>query len=1695
MTQLSYGICGISITTGTGVGGKAVCSTGRCGDYSGVLMALSLNGLSLKVIATATISALLAIYGAGRVCRNHPGTHIVTQLSYGICSVSITTGTGVGGVAVCSTGRCGDYSGVAAGMLGFACQPSLHCFQIVKNPGLCASLTNIIQGQQQIAPPVCQVHANGGIVIVAPDALVILRQTIDVDIAAIKAGVLDVTAVGQVRHIGCIGDALAYAGNAATPEITFLGQVDADLLDPGIRIVIQIYTILVDQFGTIVGPDIIHQEVHAIVGMLRIRGDDVGNFGAAAGTDTVIEVVAQFRDLLLLCSAADRTGNRLEALLGAGGFLRHNTFIPLVTGRDHNGLFLTAELADTGSNTILGAGSFLGDGFIPIVTGFDYEDDRFTAGITGMCHSALSGAGRFLGHNAVIPAVAGLLLVIIPVGMAAGAGVLSIAPSSAGRRYDFFSIAVLMIFGDRKAAVVADIVITEVVSGGRQDLFLICAAAAAGIQVIAVLCAGGLCCGGVLVVVTQRRCIVADIAVAAGTSVSSVAILGTGRCGDYSRIDAFAYAVRHPGDGAAVVLPHIFRPGWIIGRVIGSGFHAAKHIIIAKAGCISLESDFFQFNSIPECRISNISNRPRNMHTWQAHTALKCCFANAGNGIRNFISSGFASRASNQQRLILVKQNTILITAIVGILLIYLDFGQTGAVSEGIVVYARYGCRNLYAFQGFAIIERIRCYASHRIGDCNTGQAGATIEGTPANVGHRIRNHHIGQAGTAIKRTGYQFGDRIRNLHTGQAGTVFECMIANIANRIGDLHTWQAGTSIKCGISHGGNRIRDFYPCHVTTIIECTTANAGSTGFYNCRFDRFTIVIPGRIITSGVIRVAIHLAGAGDGQGTILGQNPGQVIAADTAGNDGRAGGISHPGDAAAVILPHILRPGLIGIIICRGSHVIECIIANRRRRTIKGYLFQDGAVIKRILTNTGYTVRDGHRGQAHTEIERLQSNAFYTVSNRHRGQTSATLECTITNTNHSVWDGHRGQVITERGRTITNGDHAVRDHITAGDTTRYLNQCGLIPIKQNTVLVTAEIWITGAYPNTGQVRAAAERILTDAFYTVSNRHRSQVITGKECFRTNADRTVRDGHRGQTRAVVECRNANAGNRVGDFHAGNISAIRKRIAANAGSTGFYNHRFDRFTIVIPGRIITSGDIVVIHLARTGDGQGSILRQHPGQVITADTRGNDGIRRSPGDFTAVILADLFCPGCIIGRIISCCSYAVESMVTKAGSISRKCNSLQVIAVAKSITSNNADRSRNLHTSQAVTVKEHTVAYGWDGAAKDHAAQAPALIEHRITDTVHVVTDLHAGQSLTICKRRLADALDRGWHSIFTGSSSGAGNQGSLVLIEQDSIVIAAVFGICAINLYFRQAGATMEGRIANPGYRFGNGHAGQAGAQSKSIKADTGNRIRDIYTLQTGAISKCILINESNRIGDFHAGHISAIRKRIWSYTGCSVFNNHTVDHIPVVMPRHLQCRAKVCHFTCARNSEDTILRQHPGEVRATSAAGDHRNDRYPSDLAAIILPDRFCPRVIDARIIRFCGYAGKHLIAKAGCIALKGNFTQSGATTKYSPTKVCNGIRNRHTGQIATVKERRSANICDRIGDRYLFQVTAVTEYASANLGNRIANLYCRQAGAMFKCIVANRFDRVRNRYTGQAGTIIECSVTDLFDGIGDRYTG
>ena len=160
-----------------------------------------------------------------------------------------------------------------------------------------------------------------------------------------------------------------------------------------------------------------------------------------------------------------------------------------------------------------------------------------------------------------------------------------------------------MIFRDRKAAVVADIVITEVVSGGRQDLFLICTAAAAGIQVIAVLCAGGLCCGGILVVVTQRRCIVADIAVATGTSVSSVAILGTGRCGDYSRIDAFAYAVRHPGDGAAVVLPDLLRPG-LVRMIICRCSNIVERIgTYRRCGCLKVY--FFQAIAVGECIISN----------------------------------------------------------------------------------------------------------------------------------------------------------------------------------------------------------------------------------------------------------------------------------------------------------------------------------------------------------------------------------------------------------------------------------------------------------------------------------------------------------------------------------------------------------------------------------------------------------------------------------------------------------------------------------------------------------------------------------------------------------------------------------------------------------------------------------------------------------------------------------------------------------------------------------------------------------------------------------------------------------------------------------------------------------------------------------------------------------------------------------
>ena len=242
------------------------------------------------------------------------------------------------------------------------------------------------------------------------------------------------------------------------------------------------------------------------------------------------------------------------------------------------------------------------------------------------------------------------------------------------------------------------------------------------------------------------------------------------------------------------------------------------------------------------------------------------------------------------------------------------------------------------------------------------GQFGAIIEHRITNIADGSTDLNLGQAGANSKCAVANGGDRTGDHKVGQSVAAGKGPLTNGGERIGKGNTGQSGAAAEGCIANGGQRIRQLDGGHAGASVEGIIANAGSAVFNGHGQNRRPIAVPGGPAAGTVVG---HSAGAGDGEGTFLGQNPGQILAAAAAGQ-GVDNGIGHPGHGSAVILENRRGPaGILGGIMCRCGDCREGLAADiAGNAAFKGDIRQADAGHKRIFTNVGYRFGKGDAGQ-----------------------------------------------------------------------------------------------------------------------------------------------------------------------------------------------------------------------------------------------------------------------------------------------------------------------------------------------------------------------------------------------------------------------------------------------------------------------------------------------------------------------------------------------------------------------------------------------------------------------------------------------------------------------------------------------------------------------------------------------------------
>ena len=110
----------------------------------------------------------------------------------------------------------------------------------------------------------------------------------------------------------------------------------------------------------------------------------------------------------------------------------------------------------------------------------------------------------------------------------------------------------------------------------------------------------------------------------------------------------------------------------------------------------------------------------------------------------------------------------------------------------------------------------------------------------------------------------------------GQTGAIIESIDSNACDAVGDSHRGQTDAIRESLHSNAGDAVAHGYGGQFAAINESIVSNACGTVFDDDGFNGTARGIPWCIIW---IFEIIHNSGAGDGEGTIAGELPSQVVA------------------------------------------------------------------------------------------------------------------------------------------------------------------------------------------------------------------------------------------------------------------------------------------------------------------------------------------------------------------------------------------------------------------------------------------------------------------------------------------------------------------------------------------------------------------------------------------------------------------------------------------------------------------------------------------------------------------------------------------------------------------------------------------------------------------------------------------------
>ena len=736
---------------------------------------------------------------------------------------------------------------------------------------------------------------------------------------------------------------------------------------------------------------------------------------------------------------------------------------------------------------------------------------------------------------------------------------------------------------------------------------------------------------------------------------------------------------------------------------------------------------------------------------------------------------------------------------------------------------------------------------------------------------HRAGDGHCLQLRAVLESTDANAGDALRNVDGGQSGTVVESVVSDAFKGAGQ--------------ADGGQ---------IPAQEESVVANGGDALFHNNTLDTIDLTVPGSHDVTAVVR---HGAAAADGHGAVLGQLPGEVLAAGTAENlfgvsqidpapyrclagvGQLFGGEVAPNDiAGAVFQAHEQPPGPFLSADCSDIRI---------QKSSAGNCSQFSGFCKRIVI-----IGQIYIGYIGVAVKNIDSAGFNEPD-----------VCIFLGVEVSAAGPLAGHLETGNGNvdlvTAFVGAGAVAKGILAN----------LVEMLRNGDLL--------------QIGAVIECLTGNARKLIRESNLTETAAATESFPADSG-TVRNCNGAERSAVSECVIVNVINTVGHGDGGQIGKIIERKGSNLGDTRLYHNRGDLLTAAVPGRGIiyppTCGLIAVVcHIPLTADGE-DVIVQRPGDVFAAAaSRGLEdtssglepavhrllggigqlfgSVSATPLDAAAALQAQNLIPGFVAHR--------------PAGGVNR--GAAGYGADAFGLTELFGIQGRILGNGLCLGID------GSDGEALFNAGEAVFL-------GIEVAPGAPCGSDLEerdLCGVLLGSRVAKSIPAN-TDNRAGDGDGGQLGAIQENA---CSKIPRTASQRDLGQSGAVLENTGVESFNIARNGDLGQAGAASEGSFANLGDAAQKVEGGQASAVFKGRGADVADGAAQGDGGQIDAVVESAVGDEFNAIFNHHAGDLIKMILPGGRQKLIVACagsfdvavHLALAADGQGAVLGQNPADI--------------------------------------------------------------------------------------------------------------------------------------------------------------------------------